>query len=323
MAEKATKKDIQITKKKLILIDLDGTTLDKDFRTFNELNHKVFTYLHQLGHKVCIVTGRNYLSALPYYEKLGLNTLMATYNGAYINNPKKEKLKKGTEIININHISNGIVRGIMQEKVVKENLLNSLVDNVDREIICTEDKDIYWHEVWFNMNKFTHTNDILKSLEKKNALQLILEFENEEKKLNEIIATLRKKYHVSVFFDVVNKLKKDPKNSKSPTLVPDPKRIVIRIRSAGANKGIAVNTLSHHYGIPMEDIIAFGDSENDIEMIRDTTDRGGWGVAMANAETYLKTLGRDITEKKNYEGGVGDYLIKYFNLSLNTEKKKK
>jgi hydroxymethylpyrimidine pyrophosphatase-like HAD family hydrolase len=46
---------------------------------------------------------------------------------------------------------------------------------------------------------------------------------------------------------------------------------------------------------------------------------------VANAETYLKTLAKDITEKKNYEGGVGDYLIKYFNLSLNvgTEKKKK
>ena len=38
---------------------------------------------------------------------------------------------------------------------------------------------------------------------------------------------------------------------------------------------------------------------------------------MANSETYLKTLGRDITEKKNYEGGVGDYLIKYFKLNLN------
>ncbi|CAH1756005.1 24912_t:CDS:2 [Entrophospora sp. SA101] len=242
MAEKTTKKDIQATEKKLILIDLDGTTLDKDFRTFNQLNQKVLTHLHKLGHKVCIATGRNYLSALPYYEKLGLNTLMATYNGAYINNPKKEKLKKAPETLNVNHIPNGVIRGIMQEKIVKDNLLNSL---------------------------FTHTNDILKSLGEKNALQLVLEFANNEKKLNAIISALRSKYHSSVFFDVVNKLKKDPKNSKSPTLVPDPEKIVIRIRSAIADKGRAAERLAVHYNIPLKDTVAFGDSENDIEMIRD------------------------------------------------------
>ena len=120
------------------------------------------------------------------------------------------------------------------------------------------------------MNKFTHTNDILKNLGKKNALQLILEFANEEKKVNEIVATLRRKYHSSVFFDIVNKLKKDPSNLNSPTLVPDPERIVIRIRSAIADKGRAAERLSSHYNIPIEDTIAFGDSENDIEMIRDT-----------------------------------------------------
>ncbi|CAJ0830349.1 1833_t:CDS:2 [Entrophospora sp. SA101] len=231
MAEKTTKKDIQATEKKLILIDLDGTTLDKDFRTFNQLNQKVLTHLHKLGHKVCIATGRNYLSALPYYEKLGLNTLMATYNGAYINNPKKEKLKKAPETLNVNHIPNGVIRGIMQEKIVKDNLLNSLGE--------------------------------------KNALQLVLEFANNEKKLNAIISALRSKYHSSVFFDVVNKLKKDPKNSKSPTLVPDPEKIVIRIRSAIADKGRAAERLAVHYNIPLKDTVAFGDSENDIEMIRD------------------------------------------------------
>lgn len=119
------------------------------------------------------------------------------------------------------------------------------------------------------MNKFTHTKDILKSLGEKNALQLVLEFANNEKKLNAIVSTLRSKYHSSVFFDIVNKLKKDPKNSKSPTLVPDPEKIVIRIRSAIADKGRAAERLAVHYNIPLKDTIAFGDSENDIEMVRD------------------------------------------------------
>jgi len=45
---------------RLILIDLDGTTLDRDYRTFNKLNGEVLTYLAKLGHKVCIATGRNF-----------------------------------------------------------------------------------------------------------------------------------------------------------------------------------------------------------------------------------------------------------------------
>jgi hydroxymethylpyrimidine pyrophosphatase-like HAD family hydrolase len=97
-----------------------------------------------------------------------------------------------------------------------------------------------------------------------------LEFENKEKKLNEIIAALRRKYHDFIYFDVVNKLKKDPKNPESPTLVPDLERIVIRIRSKLADKYEAVKEIAGKkgYHIPMENIIAFGDSENDIDMIR-------------------------------------------------------
>ena len=136
-------KNLQKLNKKLILIDLDGTTLDKDYRTFNQLSAEVLVHLHRLGHKVCIATGRNYLSALPYYKKLGLKTLMATYNGAYINNPSKEELGKEPEISDFNHISNGIIRAILQEQIVKKNLLNALVDSVDREIICSENEDIY------------------------------------------------------------------------------------------------------------------------------------------------------------------------------------
>jgi len=233
---------------------------------------------------------------------------MASYNGAYINNPSKEKLKKDPEILNFNHISNGVIRSILTKKIIQDSLLNALVDSIDREIICTEKKDVYWHEVWFNQNKFTH-GDILENLEKKDALQLVLEFANDDK-LNIIIATLRRNYHSSIFFDVVNKLRRDPQNPSSPTLVPDPEKMVIRIRSVMADKGKAAKRIASHYNIPLNDVMAFGDSENDIEMIRDV----GWGVAMANGEIYLKTLGRDVTQFKNYEGGVGKYLIDYFQL---------
>ncbi|CRH24601.1 sugar phosphate phosphatase [Chlamydia trachomatis] len=45
-------------------------------------------------------------------------------------------------------------------------------------------------------------------------------------------------------------------------------------------------------GFTKDQIIAFGDSSNDVEMIRDV----GYGVAMANALDEVKNVAKDIAE---------------------------
>lgn len=50
------------------------------------------------------------------------------------------------------------------------------------------------------------------------------------------------------------------------------------------NKGAGIKALSDYYDIPMEDTIAFGDSENDLDMIR----AAGTGFAMGNANSNIK-----------------------------------
>lgn len=50
------------------------------------------------------------------------------------------------------------------------------------------------------------------------------------------------------------------------------------------NKGKAVRLVSEHYGIPIEDTIAFGDSANDLEMV----DTAGVGVCMGNGGASVK-----------------------------------
>lgn len=120
--------------KHLIIIDLDGTTLNKDYKTFNDLNKKIIKHLSEEGHIVCIATGKNYLSAIPFYKELGLNTYLATYNGAHISNPSDSKKVKFFA-----PISNDVVRTIINDIKVSSNLKEYLIDTVDNETVSTSE----------------------------------------------------------------------------------------------------------------------------------------------------------------------------------------
>jgi Cof subfamily protein (haloacid dehalogenase superfamily) len=58
------------------------------------------------------------------------------------------------------------------------------------------------------------------------------------------------------------------------------------IGPAGVHKGAALETVACHYGIPLRDTIAIGDSDNDRRMI----ERAGIGIAMGNADDALKAI---------------------------------
>src|SRR3954466_1220307 len=109
--------------KHLIIVDLDGTLLNRDYATLNPKNKQVLQELQEKGHKICIATGRNYLSALPFYKKetgIGLNTFLITYNGAYVSHP----LHPDVPPFKFERIANNTVREILAEKAIQENLLN-------------------------------------------------------------------------------------------------------------------------------------------------------------------------------------------------------
>src|SRR4051794_22746093 len=134
--------------KHLIIVDLDGTILP-DFTNVDQKAAEVLRKLKEKGHKVCIATGRNYLSTLPIYKEIGLDTFLITYNGAYINHP----LKKDSPALAVIPIANSVIKDILAENIVRDNLLNVMVDSVDRQTISTSD-DIYYREIFFNGNTF-------------------------------------------------------------------------------------------------------------------------------------------------------------------------
>ena len=75
----------------------------------------------------------------------------------------------------------------------------------------------------------------------------------------------------------------------------------------GISKGAAVRTLADMLGIPMENTVAAGDSENDIPMI----EAAHIGCAMANATEETKAAADYITERSCEESGVAEIIEKF------------
>ena len=73
--------------------------------------------------------------------------------------------------------------------------------------------------------------------------------------------------------------------------------------SSEASKWTAISNLANKMNIKTENIIAFGDDTNDIEMINNA----GIGVAMGNAEEQLKSIADFITDT-NQNDGVAKFL---------------
>ncbi len=76
--------------------------------------------------------------------------------------------------------------------------------------------------------------------------------------------------------------------------------------AAGADKGTALKKIADGYGIAMSEVIAMGDSFNDVAMIK----AAGLGVAMGNACEPIKKLA-DITAPTNNADGVAEIINKY------------
>ncbi|WP_313468772.1 HAD-IIB family hydrolase, partial [Carnobacterium sp.] len=85
----------------------------------------------------------------------------------------------------------------------------------------------------------------------------------------------------------------------------------LEIVSAGVQKALGVERVASVYGIKQQDIIAFGDEDNDYEMIQ----YAGHGVVMQNGIQALKDIANDITEKTNEEDGLALYLEDYLGLA--------
>ena len=79
----------------------------------------------------------------------------------------------------------------------------------------------------------------------------------------------------------------------------------VDIIPAGGGKGVAVQEVLRYFQIDAENAIAFGDGENDIDMLQAV----GLGVAMGNASDRVKKMADDVCGSVE-EDGISTYILK-------------
>jgi Cof subfamily protein (haloacid dehalogenase superfamily) len=77
----------------------------------------------------------------------------------------------------------------------------------------------------------------------------------------------------------------------------------VQILAATADKAVALRVLMAQWGVPLDQVVAFGDDTNDVEMLREC----GLGVAVANAVDEVKAVADEVTAT-NDEDGVAQVL---------------
>jgi len=269
-----------MTERHLIALDLDGTLL-KDDKTISAKTKVILQKARQAGHIVMIATGRPYRSSEMYYRELELDTPIVNFNGAFMHHPLDSNW--------------GFFHEPLDIKVAKE-IVDACRSFDFHNIIAEVMDDVYIHyhddklmDIFSFGNPRITTGDLTNYLKDSPTSLLI---HTEEDKLGKI-----RDHLAAVHAEVI-----EQRSWGAPWPI-------IEIIKSGLNKAVGLKRAAEFYGIPSERVIAFGDEDNDLEMI----EFAGHGIAMGNAIDELKSIANDVT-LKNEEDGVGLYLADLLNI---------
>ncbi|WP_253301809.1 Cof-type HAD-IIB family hydrolase [Spiroplasma endosymbiont of Phyllotreta cruciferae] len=278
-----------LDKKRLILIDLDGTTLMNDGKTIHPKTQEVIKKAVNVGHKVCIITGRPHRASIRFYRELGLDTLLTNFDGGHIHDPLKREFKRL-----VFSIAYDVIISIINHPGVKDNVENVLIEHYDKAICWKKDEAI---ENYFHLDDVADDEYFIAdpyNSWKGPASNMALYLRGTNK--TDEVLRMFENFKNSVLINIGHYSSKQ-------------NQTMINITNKLVSKGFAADILAQYYNVDIRDVIAFGDEINDLELLQNV----GYGVAMKNSNDNLKTNARGITHLTNNEGGVGDYLEKLLN----------
>ncbi len=298
MQNKKTKKvkkqeiNIEPPVKFLIMSDLDGTLLNSK-EQLSDQTVKIIKKISDQGHLFAIATGRPKRASVDFYRRLGLKTLMVNFNGSYINNPSKPKFTP----INLG-FNYKIAINIFNNKRIHKWIENVIIENMDGVFVYQEPKNVKQRNALYS-----HFH-----IEKKDKFRYIAkDWTNIHSDIHSILILLKNEKYIDELTYEIKRL--------SNTLIVRTWSIpsagtIIEINSIFSSKGMALKYLSSYYGIPLENCFAFGDGDNDNEMLR----TAHYGYAMKNGSMTAKLSARFLTEFTNDKDGVALTLKKFFNI---------
>lgn len=264
---------------KLIAIDLDGTTLNIQSQ-ISSRTASVLKKASNAGHYVSIATGRPFRMSKQFYKQLQLDTPMVNFNGALLHKPY-EKWPFEHEF--------SIPREILFEILAQKKALNlDFVAAENRETFYIDDLDDF--EGSFFATETVSEKNLFSNL-KTNPTSLLIKTQHQFS--SQVSSALSKQFNDEI----------DVRTWGGPNAI-------LEVVPKGVQKAMSVSVIADSLKIKQQDVIAFGDEHNDVELL----EYAGWGVAMSNGTDQLKKVANDVTVKTNDEDGLADYLEDYLSL---------
>lgn len=257
---------------KAIFTDIDDTIIvagkepaPKLIETIKKLKEKNILFIP--------ITGRPFMSLEKLAQDLGLNDYVCGYNGAYAYDLKNEDLI----------ISNKL-------ETNKKNKIIDYLNNINLNFVVFDEDEK-------NIKTLDTTNEYALLEASLNKLPLIKASVEEIKKIDTFkILALSDPKEAQDYVDELNSLFSDDFQ------ISISKPFFIEINSRDASKGRCVQTMIEHLNINAENILCFGDSMNDFDMIKNFPKT----VAVGNAHPLILDTATWKTKS------VGENGVSYF-----------
>ncbi len=270
---------------KVVISDLDGTLLNSD-QEVSELSKEVIRELVKRGVKFYIATGRAYPDAKRIMESIGIQIPLISANGGVIND------KSGKEIYRNN---------------LEEKYKNILLDIDYKEISEAIHINVYSDNRWFVTDEKRIVNPFEEDPDYKFEIKTIEEMRQMD--ITKIYYIGPRKYLLKLEKTIL-----DRTNGEVNLAFTHPE--CLEIFDIEVNKAKAIERLGEIEGFKMEDVVAFGDSFNDYEMLKAAKK----GYVMKNAHYTLKNALPDLKViTSNSRNGVAKKLMDIYDIEIEDE----
>jgi len=253
---------------RLLAIDLDDTLLTDDM-LITPRTKRAIQMARRQGVVVTIATGRMFESTLPYAEELEIDVPLITFQGSLVIMPDGTVISHkpmdhalSVEILDFLLSTGCHVTVYIKEKLYVEEV-SPFVDRYRRRI------RMILHEV--------PSLRTMMAESPAGATKFCLLAEKE--RIVEVIDEIGRH-----FGDRIQAVPSKP--------------TFLEISRSDIGKGISLAEMAEKMGIDREQVMAIGDSPNDLDMIA----YAGWGIVVANGVDRAKDLARWITASNNDEG---------------------
>lgn len=268
--------------RKLIALDLDGTTLN-DHSVLTKRTEQTLRTLRDKGHIISIATGRPFRNSKVYYQQLQMNTPIVNFNGALCHNPQKNRWEKEYHKTLTRELALDIGQMSSEEGILQ---------------IAAETKDGV-----YITGPYVPYGDFFPNGQKDTAALTAQNLRVDPTSVSIFTSSkdIQPVIEAKIIAKYGNSVEVRTWGGHTPCL---------EVVATGVQKAIGIEQISQYYGISRQNILAFGDEDNDYEMIQ----YAGHGVAMSNGIDSLKKIADDMTFKTNQQDGLADYLETYFKL---------